>query len=50
MLLKIVTLAEGVSAGLFLAVIDVINDVTCTRRSVITHVVIRFYAMTLSTE
>ena len=29
---------------------DVVNDVTCTRQSVITRVVIRFYDMTISTE
>ena len=29
---------------------DVVNDVTCTRQSVITRVVIRFYDMTLATE
>ena len=29
---------------------DVVNDVTCTRQSVITRVVIQFYDMTLSAE
>ena len=29
---------------------DVVNDVTCTRQSVITRVVIRFYDATLSTD
>ena len=30
--------------------IEVVNDVTCTRQSVIVRVVIRFYDMTLATE
>ena len=29
---------------------DVVSDVTCTRKSGITRVVIRFYDVTLSTE
>ena len=34
---------------IYIVVTDVVNDVTYSRKSVITRVVIRFYDMTLST-
>ena len=41
---------ESISRRKRIGETDVVSDVTCTRQSIITRVVIRFYDTTLSTE